>query len=320
MINRTLIAALLTVTLLVPLAHGRQRAATTRPNRQKARKKRTGRTPMPQATPTKKIVYKKTKDAKGKAVELNLHVFEPDGHKPADKRAAIVFFFGGGWNGGNPRQFYEHCKYLASRGMWAASAEYRVRSRNGTTPFECVTDGKSAVRYIRANAAKLGLDPKRIAAGGGSAGGHVGACTGTVKGLDEKSEDAAVSSRPDAMVLFNPVVYCGPDGGAGYSRLKDRWKEVSPLMNVSKETPPTIVFHGKADPVVKYANAEKFAKAMKEAGRRCELVGFDGAKHGFFNFGRDGGGAYVKTVRSADVFLASLGFLKGEPTLEPPED
>ena len=315
-----LLVTALTGVLLVPLAHGRQNAPAAGPARKKATKKRTGRTPMPQATPTKTIVYKKTKDSKGKAVELKLHVFEPDGHKPGDKRAAIVFFFGGGWNGGTPSQFFQHCKYLASRGMWAASAEYRVRGRHGTTPFECVTDGKSAVRYIRANAAKLGVDPKRIAAGGGSAGGHVAACTGTVKGMDEKSEDASVSSRPDAMVLFNPVIYCGQDGGCGYSRLKDRWKEVSPLMNVSKETPPTILFHGKADPVVKYANAEKFAKAIKEAGRRCELVGFDGAKHGFFNFGRDGGAAYIKTVRAADVFLASLGFLKGKCTLEPPEE
>ncbi len=315
-----LLVTALTGVLLVPLAHGRQDAAADAPAKKKARKKRPGRTPMPQATPTRTIVYKKTKDAKGKAVDLKLHVFEPDGHKAGDKRGAIVFFFGGGWNGGNPSQFFQHCKYLASRGMWAASAEYRVRSRNGTTPFECVSDGKSAVRYIRENAAKLGVDPKRVAAGGGSAGGHVAACTGTVKKLDEESEDASVSSVPDAMVLFNPVIYCGPDGGCGYSRLKDRWKEVSPLMNVSKATPPTIIFHGKADPVVKYANAEKFAKAMKEAGRRCELVGFEGAKHGFFNFGRDGGAAYIKTVRAADAFLESLGFLKGKPTLEPPKD
>ncbi|MBL7132730.1 MAG: alpha/beta hydrolase fold domain-containing protein [Phycisphaerae bacterium] len=318
--KQILLVTALTGALLVPLAHGRQNAPAAEPARKKARKPRPRKTPAPQATPTKAIVYKKTKDAKGEAVELKLHVFEPDGHKASDKRSAIVFFFGGGWVGGNPRQFFQHCKYLASRGMWAASAEYRVRGRHGTTPFECVADGKSAVRYIRANAEKLGVDPKRIAAGGGSAGGHVAACTGTVKGLDEKSEDAAVSSRPDAMVLFNPVIYCGPDGGYGFSRLKDRWKDISPVMNVSKETPPTILFHGKADTTVKYANAEKFAQAMKEAGRRCELVGLEGAKHGFFNYGRDGGAAYVKTVRAADTFLASLGFLKGKPTLEPPED
>ena len=316
--KHTLLVIALTGVPLVPPAHGRQDAATTDPPRKKARNKRPGRTPMPQATPTRTIVYKKTKDSKGNAVELKLHVFEPDGHKAADKRAAIVFFFGGGWVGGNPRQFFPHCEYLASRGMWAASAEYRVRSRHGTEPFECVSDGKSAVRYIRANAAKLGVDPKRIAAGGGSAGGHVAACTGTVKGLDEESEDSSVSSVPDAMVLFNPVVYCGPDGGVAYSRLKDRWKEASPLTHVSKATPPTIIFHGKADTVVKYASVEKFAQAMKEAGRRCELVGFEGAKHGFFNYGRDGGAAYIKTVRAADVFLESLGFLKGKPTLEPP--
>ena len=83
-------------------------------------------------TPDKSPVYKTV----GKA-ELKLHIFEPKGHKPSDKRPAIVFFFGGGWSSGSPSQFYPHCKYLASRGMVAMSAEYRVKSRNKTTEAEC---------------------------------------------------------------------------------------------------------------------------------------------------------------------------------------
>jgi len=136
---------------------------------------------------------------------LKLHIFKPDVHKPSDKRPAIVFFFGGGWNSGSPSQFYPHCKYLASRGMVAMSAEYRVKSRNNTTPRECVKDGKSAVRWIRQRAEELGIDPGRIAAGGGSAGGHVAAATGTTRGFEEEGEDLRISSSPDALVLFNPV-------------------------------------------------------------------------------------------------------------------
>ncbi len=68
-------------------------------------------------TPTRKIVYR-TIDK----IDLQIHVFEPKGHKPADRRPAIVFFFGGGWVGGSPSQFYPHCEYLASRGMVAMSA------------------------------------------------------------------------------------------------------------------------------------------------------------------------------------------------------
>ena len=79
---------------------------------------------------------------------LQLHVFDAGSHGDAP-RSAIVFFFGGGWVNGTPAQFFPHCKYLASRGMAAISAEYRVQSRHATTPFECVADGKSAIRWIR---------------------------------------------------------------------------------------------------------------------------------------------------------------------------
>ena len=68
--------------------------------------------------PTRSVVYKTVGD-----VSLALHLFEPEGHKATDKRPAIVFFFGGGWNGGTPSQFYPHCAYLASRGMVAVAAE-----------------------------------------------------------------------------------------------------------------------------------------------------------------------------------------------------
>ena len=117
--------------------------------------------------------------------DLKLHIFEPS-ERPSDKPLpAIVFFFGGGWTGGTPSQFFQHSRYLASRGMVAVSAEYRVKNRHGTTPAECVADGKSAVRWLRSHAAELGIDPARIAAGGGSAGGHVALCTAVIE--DTKS-------------------------------------------------------------------------------------------------------------------------------------
>src|SRR5210317_2600573 len=124
--------------------------------------------------PDKAVVYKKVGQ-----VELNIHVFNPPDYAASDKRPAIVFFFGGGWNGGSPSQFYPHCAYLASRGMVAMSAEYRVKTRHGTSPRECVKDGKSALRWIRIHADDLGIDPNKLAAGGGSAGGHVAAATAT---------------------------------------------------------------------------------------------------------------------------------------------
>jgi acetyl esterase/lipase len=271
--------------------------------------------------PTRTVVYKTVGTAR-----LKLHVFEPEGHKPTDKRPAVVFFFGGGWVGGTPTQFFPQCAYLASRGMVAASAEYRVKSRHGVTPFECVTDGKSAVRYLRAHAGEMGIDPDRIAAGGGSAGGHVAACTGTIQGMDEKGEDASISSCPNAMLLFNPATMLDFEmwkkNGMPEERLKTikaRFdgrdaKVVSPVHHVEKGAPPTILFHGEEDKTVSIRTARAFTQAMTKAGNRCDLKAYPGQGHGFFNAGR--GDAFPQTLREADAFLVSLGWLEGKDTVD----
>jgi acetyl esterase len=254
-------------------------------------------------------VYKTIGDTK-----LRLHIFQPAARKQSDKLPAIVFFFGGGWRSGSPVQFLEHCKYLASRGMVAITAEYRVKARHNVTPLECITDAKSAIRWVRKNASELGIDANRIAAGGGSAGGHLAAATATVKGLDEKSEDAKISAVPNALVLFNPaldVVSIPANYGFG-----DNAALASPLQNVRAKLPPTIIFHGTADTTVPFAQAEKFCEAMKQEGNRCEVVPFAGKQHGFFNFGRGDGQDYKATVRAMDEFLLSLDYLKGKPTIQ----
>ena len=258
------------------------------------------------------LVYKEASGSK-----LILNVFYPEGHDAKkDKRPAIVFFFGGGWSGGTPAQFAPHCEYLASRGMVAMSADYRVKSRQGTPPFECVKDGKSAVRWIRQNAKKLGIDPERLAAGGGSAGGHVAAATGTVSGLEEEGEDLSVSSKPDALALFNPVYDNGPKG-YGHSRVAERYKEISPIHNIRKGTPPAIVFLGDRDSLIPVSTAEKYKALMEKAGSRSDLHVYAGQPHGFFNKGKKGN-YYEKTVLEMDKFFISLGWLKGKPKIKVP--
>lgn len=258
----------------------------------------------PTRKPTRTVVYKKIGD-----VELKLHVFEPSHHKPTDKRPAIVFFFGGGWVGGSPSQFYPHCDHLAKQGVVAMSAEYRIKSKHKTSPFECVKDGKSAVRYIRSHATELGIDPNRVAAGGGSAGGHVAAATGTVGGLNEEGEDTRVSCVPSALVLFNPVYDNGPEGW-GYQKVKDRYKEISPMHNISKKTPPAIVFLGTKDKLIPVKTAKNFRDAMKKAGVHSELRLFKDKGHGFFNQGRGDGIDYRKTLVEMDKFLRFTGILR----------
>jgi len=261
--------------------------------------------------PDKRILYKTTTDAKGNKVELHLHVFLPKGYKTTDKRPAIVFFFGGGWVGGSPSQFYPQAAHLASRGMVAMAAEYRVGKAHGTTPKECVADGKSAIRYVRSHAAELGIAPDRIAAGGGSAGGHVAAATATITAFDEPGEDTAVSAVPNALVLFNPVYDNGPEG-YGYNRVKDYWRQISPLQNIRKGIPPAIVFLGTRDKLIPVATAKAFQADMQHVGSRSELMLYEGEGHGFFNYGRGTGENYTKTLAQMDAFLTSLGWLKAD--------
>lgn len=257
-----------------------------------------------------KIRYKQTPQG-----DLHLHVFKPEGWKASDARPGIVFFFGGGWNGGSPGQFEQHCNYLASRGMVAITAEYRVKSRHNTSPFECVKDGKSAIRWTRAHAHELGIDPNRLAAGGGSAGGHVAAATGTTKAIEEADEDKAVSSVPNALALFNPVYNNGP-GQYGHDRVKARWKEISPAHNIHKGMPPAIVFFGSKDKLVTVETAEAFRDAMRKADCKSELHVTAGAGHGWFNYGKDGNQAFIDTVSKMDAFFTDLGWLEGKPRVE----
>jgi acetyl esterase/lipase len=274
----------------------------------------------PPTFPDAKVeVYKTVGD-----VKLNLYIFNPLGHKPTDKRPAIVFFFGGGWTNGTPAQFQHQCRYLASRGMVAMTADYRVGSRHNVKVPECVKDAKSAVRYVRANAQRLGVDADRLAAGGGSAGGHIAACAGVIDGLDEVSEDTKVSSKPNALVLFNPVMALAPYEGATPAdsqplrgleqRIGADPKSVSPAHHVKKGAPSTVMFFGTQDRLL--SGAQYFQKNMKEVGSRCELVTYDGQQHGFFNYGRGNNKFFRDTVEQADKFLTSLGYLSGEPTID----
>ena len=254
-------------------------------------------------SPDKHVTYKKIA---GK--ELKLHVFYPEGYKTTGSRPAIVFFFGGGWMGGTPKQFYQHSRDFAAKGFITMSAEYRAKGDGGASPFDCVKDGKSAVRWIRQHAKEMGIDPDRIIAAGGSAGGHVAACTGTIQGHEEEGEDLDISSLPNAMILYNPVLDT-TDKGYGAKRFApEQQTDLSPCHHVRKGIVPTLVFHGTADSTVPFENAKRFTRLMKEAGNNCVLVPFEKKNHGFFN------GSHFRSKNGDDDYnvtmLRSLEFLE----------
>jgi acetyl esterase len=247
--------------------------------------------------------------------ELKLHTDFPPGWKKTDTRPVIVFFHGGSWKGGSIRAFARQAEYFANRGLVCANVDYRVKNKDGVTPDKCVEDARSAIRWVRANAAELGIDPQKLITAGGSAGGHLAACAIIPESVDAEDDDLSISTIPQAMVLFNPVLSFMHGGLA--SRVngdKEIAAKISPLLHVKPDTAPSIVMFGTKDRVKAFGDLW-WAKA-KELGFRADKYIAEGGKHGFFNQSP----WQERTIIAAHEFLASLGYLEGEPTMKVPTD
>ena len=256
---------------------------------------------------------------------------------------AIAFFFGGGWRGGSYTHFQRQALYFSQRGLTSFLFDYRVESRQNTSPVECIKDARSALRFLKQNHAIFNIDPQKIIASGGSAGGHIAAATGTIHSVNESTDDLNIDPTPAAMVLFNPVFDNGPNGyhgsnakalieddflchcksypisnGKWASLFKERYKEISPFHNISDQTPPSLVMFGNQDHLVPVATAESFQEQMKQLNNVCQLIIYKGAKHGFFNgvntkVNEDNlvqAEYFYGTLQASDDFLVGLDLLK----------
>ena len=230
--------------------------------------------------PTRGVVYKTyTRAGETEQRKLQMFVFEPPGFRPSDLRPCFFVIHGGGWTGGKPERAFHIASHFAERGMVGISIQYRLMdSKIGQTVADCVRDGRSAVRYIKRHAAEFGIDPHQIVVSGLSAGGHIAAGTALFEGFDEIGDDASVSSRPVALVLFCPVLDTSREG-FGSAKLGEQWQELSAIERMRSGVPPTIIFHVKGDPVVSYKGSVHFAEAMAKAGNICEVVGYEGSRH-----------------------------------------
>jgi hypothetical protein len=99
--------------------------------------------------------------------ELSLHIFNPKDFESSGNAPAFVAIHGGGWTSGTPRRFYPYAHALVDKGYVGISVEYRLVGQKGVTVFDCVKDGRAAIRYIRAHAGELGIDPAMITVSGG---------------------------------------------------------------------------------------------------------------------------------------------------------
>jgi acetyl esterase len=254
------------------------------------------------------IIYKQIN-----STQLVMKVYYPEKMDKTKQYPAMVFFFGGGWTKGDINQFEPHAKYFAQRGIVCFLADYRVTSRHKSTPFESLKDAKSAIRYIRENADKYHINPLKIIASGGSAGGQLVAAAALIEGYNEDSDNVSISCKPNALVLFNPAIDNGP-GGVGYERIGDEYKSFSPLHNIVKGAPPTIIFQGTNDNLIPVETVKYYQTVMQKVGSQCELFLYDGKEHGFFNYNKFEN--YKSTISETDIFLQSLGYLEKEPILE----
>ena len=254
--------------------------------------------------------------------DLQLYIFDPPAHKSSDRAAVLVLFYGGGWSRGSPRQFETQAKYFARKGMVVVLADYRVRCRQGASVTEAISDAKAAVRWVRSHSVSLGIDPSRVAAGGGSAGGHLALSTAILDGEGEAATAGSVSSRPDALLLFSTPV----DLTAGSIRSAtgldhDQSAELSPVNRLRRGLPPTLFLQGKDDHLVGIHTVEDYCAKARVLDNQCTVISFD-AGHTFFNRNvqrgtnrsedaklRKKSNYYREALENADKFLATLGYV-----------
>lgn len=258
----------------------------------------------------KAYVYKQSA-----GVGQQLEVFFPPGWKPSGPKVpGVLLFHGGGWSGGSLSQFRPFCAYLASRGLVAATANYRMlpTGEGGTQAGGanlrkrvCITDAKSAVRWMKQHAGELGVDPQRLIVGGGSAGGHISVLATTNPGLDDPADPKEYDTSVAAYLLFNPA----------FTAKDSSDPEVDVLKHLTADFPPALLLFGTKDTWKPGSDAA--LRRLKELGNTtAEMWLAEGQEHGFYreqpwrNW----------TLSAVDRFLVDHGFLKGTCTLTPPAD
>ncbi|MFI3290340.1 MAG: alpha/beta hydrolase [Opitutales bacterium] len=252
------------------------------------------------------LTYKKVDEAKIK--DIKMKIYYPNGVKPKKPLPAAIFFGGGGWNSANAKQFSMTSRVLADLGMVSIFADYRTKSTMGRdAPDVCVEDAKSAVRYVRENAAELGVNPDMIATGGGSAGGHVAIATALLDKFDSPKDNLEISCKPNLLLLYNPVMD-NSEYGYGYTRVKKLFPDISPFHNLTKDVPPSLVMVGTLDTLCKAEMCKKYKEYLDANGVDCQLYIFEGKKHSFFNpwSGKD---IYLEVTNKVIAFLRKHKYL-----------
>jgi len=237
--------------------------------------------------------------AGGKNLKLDLYL--PD-NRPGNA-PVVILIYGGAWIMRNPGLEIPKARWLATHGYAAAVIDYRLSSE-ARFPAQ-IQDCKAAVRWLRANATKYGLDAAHIGAWGESSGGHLASLlgvTGGVAALEGDGGNTNESSRVQAVVDFfgptdflqmaahslphSPIQHDSPTSpeslliGGPIQENADKTEQANPIKYIMHDAPPFFIVHGEQDPLVPYNQSELLYAALKQARVNVTFYKIAGAGHG----------------------------------------
>ena len=249
----------------------------------------------------------------GKQISLLLE--RPAG---AEARPCVVFLHGGAWRFGLADSYARHAEYAVSRGAVGVSVEYRLATE-GRTVHHCIRDCVAAMRYLRENAAALGILPNKICVCGESAGGHLALCLGTPAIV------ADPEARPNYIINFNGAVdltgrlnreLFGPcdmqtvQAGEWLEKYR-AGAAVSPLLQVGPDNTPVTHMQGRNDEIIFPYETVQLHDRLSACGVESRLILLPGQKHSFILFDYQSPNETVqKYLDMAGDILAEKGFLQ----------
>src|SRR5215467_7376964 len=237
-------------------------------------------TQIPEPAQSKVTVEKDVSFGKGGDMDLKLDIYRPPAGVTA-KQMATIHFHGGGFTRGNKESLAERIKPFAARGYVAIAAQYRLAGQAGYPAL--IHDAKAAIRWVRANAKSLGIDPQRIGVVGYSAGGYHAlftAGTGERPEFEGSGGNAGVSTKVAVCLAYYPatnipasMLPAGSDAAAQ--------KAANSTTYIAAGYPPIVIFHGMKDTTIPIESSKRLVQQFQEVQVPVEFHAFEGVPHAF---------------------------------------